>query len=861
MDCGVAALKAIFAGFGVRVSYGRLRDLCHTEVDGTSIDTLEELAVALGLRATQLMVPVSQVLGSNALLPALALIRNPEGRPHFVVLWGRLGPWVQVMDPATGRHWPRRAKLERQLYIHEATVPAADFRAWAGENSFVAPLRERVRKLAGRKAVRLVDAALASDDWHPLARLDAAVTLLQSWVEARALRRGSTAARVLDTLCGEGVSDRQIPEHYWFARDPSQFHPAPAVPSNEVVELKLRGAVLVSMSGSKPPVAQVRPSALARLGESEPSPLRLLFDLLRADGWLGPLTALAGILVVTIGRLLESLMFRGLFELATYFGLPEQRLVAAVLFIGFLLVLLFAERPLHQSLVQIGRRFEIRLRRALLTKLARLKLHYFSSRPASDAAARAHVIHEIRDLPLVVDRVARSILTIIGLYVGLVWLSPATVGQATCLVATTLVVPLLGQSALTERDLRVQTHTGALARFFLDALRGIVPARTHGVGPFLRDAHEGLLREWAEASLASHRLGAVTEGLQALLGFGAAAWLVSASVARGLPPASTLLLCYWALALVAYGQDCAIACRQYPTLRNRVLRLLDPLYAEEDEGSLVAKPNPAGVERAPVHIEFRAVGVDVAGQPLLAEIDLRVEAGTHVAIVGASGSGKTTLLRLLLGWHAAARGQLEVDGRDVTEVLAELRADTVWVDPTVALWNRSLFENLLYGMGADGGQHGANLADVVGPAELGKLVASLPEGLQSALGESGGLVSGGEGQRVRLGRGLMRDEPRLVLLDEPFRGLDRPQRERLLARARAVWRGRTMLCVTHDVSHTVNFDRVIVVAEGRIVEQGPPAELMADPNGAYASLLHAESRVDASWEGWTRLRLHEGKVA
>jgi ABC-type transport system involved in cytochrome bd biosynthesis fused ATPase/permease subunit len=125
------------------------------------------------------------------------------------------------------------------------------------------------------------------------------------------------------------------------------------------------------------------------------------------------------------------------------------------------------------------------------------------------------------------------------------------------------------------------------------------------------------------------------------------------------------------------------------------------------------------------------------------------------------------------------------------------------------------------------------------------------------------LVSGGEGQRVRFGRGVLRPSPALVVLDEPFRGLARDQRGELLARARRRWAGATLLCVTHDIHETEQFPRVLVVADGKIIEDGTPAELRANPASRYAALLAAEARVRAaSWSAatWRRLRLQGGRI-
>ena len=142
------------------------------------------------------------------------------------------------------------------------------------------------------------------------------------------------------------------------------------------------------------------------------------------------------------------------------------------------------------------------------------------------------------------------------------------------------------------------------------------------------------------------------------------------------------------------------------------------------------------------------------------------------------------------------------------------------------------------------------------------MLERLPDGLQTVLGEGGGLVSGGEGQRVRLGRSIMRPDIRLVLLDEAFRGLDRPQRQGLLAKAREHWADATMIFISHDVAETQAFDRVVVLEQGRIVEDAPPAQLLAQAS-RYRALLEAEKSVrEDLWANaqWRRLWLEDGEL-
>ena len=164
MDCGPASLKALLEGFGIPVSYGRLREACQTDVDGTSIDTLEETAVQLGLDAEQIMIPADHLLIPEAqALPALVVIRQPNGATHFVVAWKRMGRFIQLMDPGTGRQWTSTQRFLDNLYVHQHVVPAEAWREWAGSDDFTQVLRQRQRmlKVPASACQTLFDEALA----------------------------------------------------------------------------------------------------------------------------------------------------------------------------------------------------------------------------------------------------------------------------------------------------------------------------------------------------------------------------------------------------------------------------------------------------------------------------------------------------------------------------------------------------------------------------------------------------------------------------------------------------------------------------------------------------------------------------
>jgi ATP-binding cassette subfamily B protein len=287
------------------------------------------------------------------------------------------------------------------------------------------------------------------------------------------------------------------------------------------------------------------------------------------------------------------------------------------------------------------------------------------------------------------------------------------------------------------------------------------------------------------------------------------------------------------------------------------LQVFDEINLTLTQEQSAARP----VKTAGARIQFESVSVRAAGHLILDGIDLSIEPGSHLCIVGPSGAGKSSFVGLLLGWHRAATGRMLVDGETLSgERLDRLRRETAWVDPAIQLWNRSLIENLRYGSDPDSSMP---LGATIDSADLRRLLEKLPDGLQTSIGEGGALLSGGEGQRVRLGRAMLKRGARLVILDEPFRGLDRQRRRELLGRARRLWSEATLLCITHDVGETGDFERALVVDEGRIVEDGNPRELAARPDSRYRDLLEAEQVVrEKLWASreWRHLEIDAGKL-
>lgn len=876
MDCGPAALMCLLKGFGVAADYARLREACQTGVDGTSIDTLEDVARQLGLRVAQLLAPLDHLfLPEAALLPALVVTVLPTGAPHFVVVWRVQGPYVQIMDPAAGRRWLTRQKFMQSLYHHQPVVSALVWREWAGTDGFCNPLRARLRAVGGTPAQveRLVESALALPEWRPLALLDAATRLVTTLVESQSLRRGPAAFKLVTELLEQqqpgAAEEALIPAALW------SVWPSPPETGDTLPELlTVTGAVIMAVRGRlavvergehqvEPPPntsGQNRPhqAGLESVLSPPTQPLRAVLQALRADGWLVPSLVLPAALLAAGSVTLEAALFRGLMGLTetTGFGAQPLLLAVGVLFFGGVLWLL--EGTLGALVRRLGRRLETRLRIALLTKIPQLGDRYFHSRLIADMAHRAYSLYQLHSLPGLGVRLVQLGCQLLLTSAGVVWLAPESRWAVLTLLLCVCGAAFLSRPLLGERDLRVRTHVGALSRFYLDALLGLLPVRAHSAERSLRREHEMLLVRWARALSEQTGIELILRAAVALAGIGGACWIVLTYLAGGGEASGVLLLLYWALNLPVLSQELVSNTQRYLTSRNHLSRVLEPLSTPVEEPQAV---HPPPVSLAAPALVFQQVTVVASGQTLLRQVELTVAPGEHVAIVGASGAGKSSLVGLLLGWQQPASGQLLVDGVPLTGPhLANLRRRTAWVDPAVQLWNRSLVANLRYGESA---RPDLPLEPVLAQADLFDVLRALPDGLATRLGEGGALVSGGEGQRVRLGRALFRSGIRLAILDEPFRGLDRRQRRQLLAVARHHWATATLLYVTHDISETQEFARVLVLEGGQVVEDGPPQKLLAESSSHYRRLWQADAATQQHLWGerhWRQLQMVDGQL-
>lgn len=247
--------------------------------------------------------------------------------------------------------------------------------------------------------------------------------------------------------------------------------------------------------------------------------------------------------------------------------------------------------------------------------------------------------------------------------------------------------------------------------------------------------------------------------------------------------------------------------------------------------------HPAAAEISIASLEGPTAGVDTeASDWILRDIDLTIRPGETVALVGPSGAGKTTLALLAARIHDVTQGAVLVDGVDVRALRQESLHDTVgFVAQDPHLFHESIRSNLLY---ARPGADDTELWEALRSARIDALVHSLPDGLDTVVGERGYRMSGGEKQRLAIARVLLKD-PAVVILDEATSHLDSESEAAIQAALATALEGRTAIVIAHRLSTIVDADRICVVERGRIVEQGTHATLLA-AGGLYSDLTRTQ---------------------
>jgi ATP-binding cassette subfamily B multidrug efflux pump len=235
-------------------------------------------------------------------------------------------------------------------------------------------------------------------------------------------------------------------------------------------------------------------------------------------------------------------------------------------------------------------------------------------------------------------------------------------------------------------------------------------------------------------------------------------------------------------------------------------------------------------------IEFRELNFSYDGKPVLRHVNLRVPAGSSLAIVGPTGSGKTTLVDLIPRIYDANPGMVLIDGRPIREYsLESLRRSIGFVPQETFLFSDRIRENIALGVDS---ASSSDIHDAADAANIAVDIESFPEGYETLVGERGITLSGGQKQRTAIARALIRN-PRILILDDALSSVDTHTEDKILNHLRDVMSGRTTVFISHRVSTVRNADRIAVLHGGRIVELGTHDELLA-LNGYYSDLYNKQ---------------------
>jgi len=297
-----------------------------------------------------------------------------------------------------------------------------------------------------------------------------------------------------------------------------------------------------------------------------------------------------------------------------------------------------------------------------------------------------------------------------------------------------------------------------------------------------------------------------------------------------------VLACTLGMSVLHATRDLAVA---LVDVTQHVARLAEALATLLLPHELRDHPKATVLVKRGARVEFDDVTFTYAdGTRVFADLNLRLEPGQRVGLVGPSGGGKSTLFALLQRFYDLQHGRVLIDGQDIARVTQDsLRGAIAVVPQDISLFHRSVIENIRYGK-PDASEEELRTAALA--ARCGDFIDALPEGLDTIVGERGVKLSGGQRQRIAIARAFLKDAP-LLLLDEATSALDADSEEAIREALGRLMLGRTVVAIAHRLSTLRSFDRVIVLQDGEIVQDGPPDQLMRRV-GMYRNLVQREMR-------------------
>jgi ATP-binding cassette subfamily B protein len=255
-------------------------------------------------------------------------------------------------------------------------------------------------------------------------------------------------------------------------------------------------------------------------------------------------------------------------------------------------------------------------------------------------------------------------------------------------------------------------------------------------------------------------------------------------------------------------------------------------------------------------IEFEKVQFSYnGGEPVLKNINLKIEPGQVAALVGPSGTGKTTIISLIPRFYDPVSGLVKIDGQDIRNFkLRSLREQTSCVLQETLLFRASVWDNIAYG------RPDANPKDIVNAARLAnadEFIERLPDGYATMLGERGASLSGGQRQRIAIARAIIRNTP-ILILDEPTTGLDPESEQTVMEALKRLIKGRTCVVIAHHLNTICQADTIFVIEGSEICERGTHEQLLA-AGGAYSKMYRTEAEGVGKWAEFARQDSDSGR--
>ncbi|MGB3186112.1 MAG: ABC transporter ATP-binding protein [Ornithinimicrobium sp.] len=522
--------------------------------------------------------------------------------------------------------------------------------------------------------------------------------------------------------------------------------------------------------------------------------------------------------------------------------------VAHVLLLALALYLVAALLSWGQGrlLVVVVNRTIFALRRSVEDKLHRLPLPYFDSQPRGEVLSRVtnDIDNVAQSLQQTLSQLLTSLLTVVAMVTMMFIVSPllALVALITIPVAIGLTA-LIGKRAQ-RLFIRQWKHTGEVNGVVEEAFTGHELIQVFGRRREARATFSTANDQLYEASFGAQFVSGLI--MPTMMFVGNLNFVVIA-VLGGLRVASGSMSLGEVQAFIQYSRQFTQPLTQVASMANLMQsgvasaeRVFEVLDAPEQQ---VEKSSPTTLETARGRVSFEDVSFSYAAdQPLIEDLNLCVEPGQTVAIVGPTGAGKTTLVNLLMRFYELDRGRITLDGIDITDLTRrELRSKVGMVLQDAWLFGGSIRDNIAYG------RPEASEERILGAARatyVDRFVRSLPHGYDTVLDSEGGSVSAGERQLITIARAFLID-PALLILDEATSSVDTRTEVLLQHAMNALRADRTSFVIAHRLSTIRDADLILVMEDGRIVEQGPHAALL-EAGGAYAALYEAQFAAPAT---------------